>query len=83
VCVCVCVCVDAFIVSSGTIAVNADSTVQIIAEEAVLLEHLDASVARQRLDKFTNKLASGSEADRVESEIGVEVYSAMVKALEA
>eukprot|EP00042_Codosiga_hollandica_P018044 m.51654 g.51654 ORF g.51654 m.51654 type:complete len:162 (+) comp48333_c0_seq1:68-553(+) len=72
-----------FFVSSGTVVVNGDSSVQIMAEEAVPLEHLDVNVARQRLDKYSNKLASGSDADRLEAEVGVDVYSAMVKALEA
>ena len=39
-------------------------------------------MAKHNLEKFTNKAASGSEAERAEAEIGVEVFSAMVKALE-
>ena len=39
-------------------------------------------IARSNLEKFTNKAASGTELERAEAEIGVEVYTAMVKALE-
>lgn len=34
-----------FLVSSGSITVNADSSVQLLAEEAVTLENLDVSVS--------------------------------------
>ena len=95
--------------SSGTIAVHQDNTVQIIAEEAIPIEQLDLTVrdtsfhhstilaslssmtvaraecvqiAKHNLEKFSNKAASGTETERAEAEIGVEVYAAMVKALE-
>ncbi len=42
VCVYMCVCLPA--ASSGSVTVNADSSVQILAEEAVPLEDLDAQV---------------------------------------
>ena len=42
-CVCVCVCVCT--VSSGSVTVNADSSVQLLAEEAVPLDQLDIAVS--------------------------------------
>lgn len=71
-----------YFVSSGTVTVNADSSVQIIAEEACLLSDLDAQAARAGLDAHTSKLSSSDDAEKAEAEIGVEVHTQMLKALE-
>lgn len=42
---CVCVCVYIFTVSSGSVTVNADSSVQLLAEEAFPLDQLDIAVS--------------------------------------
>ena len=47
-------------VSSGTITVNEDSSVQVIAEEAQPIENIDASAAREVLAKSQSELASAS-----------------------
>ncbi|XP_064387115.1 ATP synthase subunit delta, mitochondrial-like [Halichondria panicea] len=72
-----------YFASSGTVTINTDSTVQILAEEAVPLDRLDAQAARTGLEKCQQKLtSSSSEQDRAEANIGVELYEAMLKALE-
>lgn len=48
-------------VSSGTITVNEDSSVQVLAEEAQPIENLDASAAREVLAKCQSDLASASD----------------------
>jgi F-type H+-transporting ATPase subunit delta len=47
-------------VSSGTITVNEDSSVQVLAEEAQSLDALDASAAREVLAKSQSELASAT-----------------------
>ena len=65
----------------GTVTVNEDSSVQIIAEEAVPVGDLDQAAAKAGLDAYTAKLTTGSEEDKAEAQIGVEVHAAMLKAL--
>uniref|UniRef100_A0A8D8UFH4 ATP synthase F(1) complex subunit delta, mitochondrial n=1 Tax=Cacopsylla melanoneura TaxID=428564 RepID=A0A8D8UFH4_9HEMI len=68
-------------VSSGTITVNEDSTVQIIAEEAHPVENLDASAARETLSKAQSDLSSASsDLAKAEAQIAVEVAEAIVAA---
>ncbi|XP_070496829.1 ATP synthase subunit delta, mitochondrial [Chironomus tepperi] len=70
-------------VSSGTITVNEDSSVQVLAEEAQPLENLDANAAREVLSKSQSELASAStDKARAEAAIAVEVAEAIVKAAE-
>lgn len=99
------ICVTA---SSGTVTINADGTVQILAEEAFPLDMLDLQVhmhitwlshdqilavsnvcpiilqeARQGLEKCKQKRSSASSnAERAEADIGIELYEALIKALE-
>ncbi|XP_050538470.1 ATP synthase subunit delta, mitochondrial [Daktulosphaira vitifoliae] len=68
-------------VSSGTVTVNEDSSVQVLAEEAHPLEDLDASAARQILQESQSKLATASdEVAKAEAAIAVEVAEALVLA---
>uniref|UniRef100_A0A336KXP7 ATP synthase F(1) complex subunit delta, mitochondrial n=1 Tax=Culicoides sonorensis TaxID=179676 RepID=A0A336KXP7_CULSO len=70
-------------VSSGTITVNDDSSVQVLAEEAHPVENLDASAARECLSKAQQELSSASDdKKRAEAAIAVEVAEALVKAAE-
>jgi F-type H+-transporting ATPase subunit delta len=72
-----------FFVSSGTIAINDDSSVQVLAEEAVPVEWLDASAARQVLaDAQAKASKGGSDQEKAEALIAVEVGEALVKAAE-
>lgn len=70
-------------VSSGTVTINDDSSVQILAEEAVPVENLDASLCRDGLSKAQSQLSSASgEQERAEAQIAIEVSEALVKACE-
>jgi len=72
-----------FFASSGTVTINDDSSVQILCEEACLIENLDAAAAKEGLSKAAALLASASsEAEKAEAQIGLEAYEALVKAAE-
>ncbi|XP_029906069.1 ATP synthase F(1) complex subunit delta, mitochondrial [Myripristis murdjan] len=72
-----------YFVSSGSVTVNADSSVQLLAEEAVPLDQLDVAAARANLEKAQSDLAGTSdEALRAEVQISIEANEAIVKALE-
>lgn len=72
-----------FFASSGTVTINADSTVQILVEEAYPLDKLDAQAARSGLEKCQAKVSSAtSEEERAEAQVGVELYETLVKSLE-
>lgn len=72
-----------YFVSSGTISINEDSTVQVLAEQAVPVDRLDAAAVREGLTKAQQKLNSASaEADKMEAQILVEVHEAMQKAVD-
>ncbi|XP_032381023.1 ATP synthase F(1) complex subunit delta, mitochondrial [Etheostoma spectabile] len=72
-----------YFVSSGSITVNADSSVQLLCEEAVALDQLDIAVAKANLEKAQSDLAGTSdEAARAEVQISIEANEAIVKALE-
>merc|ERR1712018_891070 len=71
-----------FFVSSGTVTINDDSSVQILAEEAHSLDAFDVNAAKSALDEAQNQLnAAGDEVARAEAQIAVEVADALVKAL--
>ncbi|KAH1001550.1 hypothetical protein HUJ04_005562 [Dendroctonus ponderosae] len=70
-------------VSSGTVTINEDSSVQILAEEAHPVENIDASAARELLTKSQSQLSSAAnDQAKAEAEIAVEVSEALVKAAE-
>uniref|UniRef100_A0A2R5L7P6 ATP synthase F(1) complex subunit delta, mitochondrial n=1 Tax=Ornithodoros turicata TaxID=34597 RepID=A0A2R5L7P6_9ACAR len=72
-----------FFVSSGTITVNEDSSVQILAQSAVPVERLDPNLCREGLAKAQHALTSASTDEaKAEAQIEVEVHEAMVKALD-
>ncbi|KAG8454611.1 hypothetical protein GDO86_001003 [Hymenochirus boettgeri] len=72
-----------YFVSSGSVTVNADSSVQLLAEEAVTLDMIDLSAAKSNLEKAQGELLSaGDEVAKVEALINVEASEAIVKALE-
>jgi len=72
-----------YFVSSGSITVNADSSVQLLAEEAVPLDQLDIAAAKANLEKAQQEMSSVSdEAARAEVQINIEANEAIVKALE-
>ncbi|XP_074102314.1 ATP synthase, delta subunit [Cotesia typhae] len=68
-------------VSSGTVTINEDASVQILAEEAHPVENLDNSAARDILSKAQSQLNSASsEQDKAEAAIAIEVAEALVQA---
>merc|ERR1711860_274671 len=70
-----------FFVSSGSVTINDDSSVQILAEEAHKIEDLDGAAARQVLAEAQAALSSASsEVDKAEAQIAVEVGEALVAA---
>ncbi|XP_067270907.1 ATP synthase subunit delta, mitochondrial [Pseudorasbora parva] len=72
-----------YFVSSGSVTVNSDSSVQLLAEEAVPLDSLDLAAAKANLEKAQSDLVSASdEAARAEVLINIEANEAIVKALE-
>merc|ERR1711872_739177 len=72
-----------FFVSSGSITINDDSSVQILAEEAHKVEDLDGSAAKQVLSDAQSALnAAKDDLERAEAQIAIEVGEALVKAIE-
>ncbi|KAK7099757.1 ATP synthase subunit delta, mitochondrial-like [Littorina saxatilis] len=72
-----------FFVSSGSISINEDSSVQVLAEEAHPLENLDAQAVREGISKATQEVnAAASEKAKAEAQIALECYEALQKALE-
>jgi len=68
-------------VSSGTVTINEDNSVQVLAEEAHPLENLDNSAARDILSKAQQQLSSAtSDVEKAEAGIAVEVAEALVQA---
>uniref|UniRef100_A0A1B6C446 ATP synthase F(1) complex subunit delta, mitochondrial n=1 Tax=Clastoptera arizonana TaxID=38151 RepID=A0A1B6C446_9HEMI len=68
-------------VSSGTVTINDDSSVQILAEEAHPVENLDATAARDVLSKAQSELSSATtDVAKAEAQIAVEVAEALVAA---
>merc|ERR1712037_362780 len=73
-----------FFVSSGTITINDDSSVQILAEEAHPVDDLDAGLAKQALSEAQSMLSSASTDEaKAEAQIAVEVAEELIKAAEA
>ncbi|RWS04251.1 ATP synthase subunit delta-like protein [Dinothrombium tinctorium] len=72
-----------YFVSSGTVTINDDSSVQVLAEEAVPVDWLDAKAAREVLTKAQSDLDSAAnEQAKAEAMIAVEVGEALVRACE-
>lgn len=72
-----------FFVSSGTVTINEDSTVQLLAEEAIPVDQLDISAAKELLSQSQTQLAQAStDVAKAEAQIAIEVSEALVKACE-
>merc|ERR1719408_321774 len=71
-----------FFVSSGSITINDDSSVQILAEEAHAVEDLDAAAAKAALAEAQAAVsaAGADEVAKAEAMIAVEVSEALVAA---
>ncbi|CAI0417675.1 unnamed protein product [Linum tenue] len=74
--------VSKYFVSSGFAFIHANSVADVIAVEAVPVDHLDSNLVQKGLAEFTQKLGSAStDLEKAEAQIGVDVYSAMNSAL--
>ncbi|XP_013780402.1 ATP synthase subunit delta, mitochondrial-like [Limulus polyphemus] len=72
-----------FFVSSGSVTINNDSSVQVLAEEAVPVENLDPQACREGLHKAQQDLGSATTDEaRTEANIAVEVHEALIRAVE-
>nr|CAD7195443.1 unnamed protein product [Timema douglasi] len=66
-------------VSSGTISINDDASVQVLAEEACPVDHIDLSAARDILNKAQSEFASATtEQAKAEAAIAIEGLFAAV-----
>jgi len=71
-----------YFVSSGTVTVHGDSSVQLLAEEACLVSDIDVNAAREALSGANASLASAKdELEKAEAAIAVETADAILKAL--
>merc|ERR1712227_913343 len=72
--------VKKFFVSSGSITINDDSSVQILCEEAVPVSELDASACKEVLAQSQRELAAASsDQAKAEAQIAVETSEALVQ----
>jgi len=72
-----------FFVSSGSVAVNADSSVQVLAEEAFPLDKLDLKSAQEQLSEAQKELASArDDKQKALAQISVETAEAVVRAIQ-
>ncbi|KFO87832.1 hypothetical protein N320_07497, partial [Buceros rhinoceros silvestris] len=56
--------------SSGSVTVHADSSVQVLAEEAVTMDMLDLATAKSNLEKAVSEVAAASdEAGKAKAQI--------------
>ncbi|CAF0866068.1 unnamed protein product [Didymodactylos carnosus] len=70
-----------YFVSSGSIAVHQDSSVQLLAEEAIIVENLDTKAAQDTLSDAQRKLQSAKdEREKAEAQIEIECAEAAIKA---
>lgn len=72
-----------YFVSSGSVTVNGDSSVQILAEEAHPVDRLDMHAVKEGLTKAQQDINTAStDKAKAEAQIAVECYEALQKALE-
>ncbi|BHF73261.1 ATP synthase subunit delta, mitochondrial [Sparganum proliferum] len=74
--------VKKYFVSSGSVTVNHDSTMQVLAEEAVTLDQLDPQAVRDGLTKAQSEFsaAQGDEA-KAKAQVTLEAFEAMAAAV--
>lgn len=74
--------VTKYFLSSGFAFIHANSVADVIAVEAVPVDHIDPSLVQKGLTDFTQKLSSATtELDKAEAQIGVDIHSALNSAL--
>jgi F-type H+-transporting ATPase subunit delta len=71
-----------FFVSSGSVTINEDASVQILAEEAHPLEDLDLAEVKKALAEAQADLNKAStDVEKAEAQIAIEVAEELVKAI--
>lgn len=76
--------VNKYFVSSGSVAVNADSSVQVLAEEAFALEKLDLKSAQEQLGEAQKLISSArDDKEKAEAQIAVETAEAVIRAIQS
>merc|ERR1712244_9905 len=71
-----------YFVSSGSVTINDDSSVQVLAEEAHPVDRLDGNAIREAMSKAASDLSSASsETAKAEAQIAMECYEALQKAV--
>ncbi|XP_022739016.1 ATP synthase subunit delta', mitochondrial [Durio zibethinus] len=74
--------VTKYFLSSGFALIHANSVADIVAVEAVPLDHIDPALVQKGLAEFTQKLGSATtDLEKAEAQIGVDVHSAMNSAI--
>ncbi len=75
--------VKKFFVSSGSVAVNEDSSVQVLAEEAFPLDKLDLKAAQEQLAEAQRGLAAAKDdREKAIAQIEIETAEAVVRAIQ-
>jgi F-type H+-transporting ATPase subunit delta len=73
-----------FFVSSGSVTINEDASVQILANEAHLVDNLDVNEAKAALAEAQASVASAATDEaKAEAQIAAEVAEELVKACSA
>ena len=75
--------VKKYFVSSGSVTVNPDSSVQLLAEEAFALEKLDIKAAQEQIVEAQKQLSSArDELAKAEAQVALETAEAVVRAIQ-
>ena len=75
--------VKKFFVSSGSVTVNADSSVQLLAEEAFTLDKLDLKAAQEQIAEAQKQIAAARDDNsKAEGQIALETAEAVVRAIQ-
>jgi F-type H+-transporting ATPase subunit delta len=76
--------VNKYFVSSGSVAVNPDSSIQLLAEECFALDKLDLKAAQEQLSEGQRSLsAAGNDRQKAEAQITIETAEAVIRALQS
>jgi F-type H+-transporting ATPase subunit delta len=72
-----------YFVSSGSVAINQDSSVQILAEEVFSIEKFDVNAAQEQLKAAQSSLGQAkNEKEKAEAQIQIECAEAIIKAVQ-
>jgi F-type H+-transporting ATPase subunit delta len=72
-----------FFVSSGSVTVNADSSVQLLAEEAFALDKLDLKAAQEQIAEAQKQVAAArDDLSKAEAQVALETAEAVVRAIQ-